>query len=488
MYVILFIDAMAGPPDTNSVSLIDLPDDSFADRNFLDEIDPDLNLLSDVYGGSSYYLSPDFNDLVTKSPAFKNGFSVFHLNIRSAPANMGALSAFLSTLDFTFSIVGLTETWLNELNTSAYSLPGYSSIGVHRENRRGGGVMLLLSDTIAFKRRTDFDLMTDHCECIFAEILDMKAFSVPHHTSKAIIGCLYRPPNSDFDQFIQSLKSLLFRVKQERKTCYLIGDFNIHMNEIANSSQAQQFMDLLYSHLFLPLIDRPSRITSSNSSLIDNIFTNSLCTNRISGLLYTDISDHLPIFFLSAPESIQQEALITKRNFSERNKERFTMMLLDENWEDVLSYTTVNDCLEAFHVKLDTFFENSFPLITSPQKRKRKEKPWITQELKRLIRRKNKLYLVFHKRPTLFNEIQYKSLKRIVRCALRRAQKEYYHAQLEANRNNIKKTWEILNDLMGRGKKKSQVTEINVENRTIANPHEIAEEMNLHFATVGKKK
>ena len=478
---------MAGPPDTNSVSLIDLPDDSFADRNFLDEIDPDLNLLYDAYGGSSYYLSHDFNQLVSKSPAFRTGFSALHLNIRSVPANMGALSAFLSTLDFSFSIVGLTETWLNDLNATAYSLAGYSSIGVHREHRRGGGVMLLLSDTISFKRRTDLDLLADHSECVFVEILDMKPFSIQNHTSKAIIGCVYRPPSADFDQFIQSLKSLLLRVKQERKTCYLMGDFNIHMNEIDKNPQAQQFMDLLYSNLFLPLIDRPSRITPGNSSLIDNCFTNSLCTGRISGLLYTDISDHLPIFFLAASESLQQENLITKRNFSERNKEHFSMMLRDENWNNVLDCTSVNECLEAFYASLSNSFDHSFPLSTSPEKRKNNKKPWITLELKRLIRHKNKLYLVFHKRPTLFNEIRYKSLKRTVRCALRRAEKEYYNTQLEANRNNMKKTWEILNGLMGRGRKKSQVTEINVGNRTIGNAHEITEEMNLHFATVGKK-
>jgi len=487
VYVILITDAMAGPLDANSISLIDLPNDSFAERNFLDEIDPDLNLLSDAYGGSSYFLSHDFNQLVSDSPAFRTGFSAFHLNIRSAPANMGALSAFLSTLDFSFSVVGLTETWLNDFNTSAYSLPGYSSIGVHREHRRGGGVMILLADTIAFKRRTDLDLLADHCECVFAEISEMKQFSVPNHTKKVIIGCLYRPPNTDFDRFIQFVQSLLLKVKQERKTCYLLGDFNIHMNETANSPQAQQFMDLLHSHLFLPLIDKPSRITPGNSSLIDNIFTNSLCSNRMSGLFYTDISDHLPIFFLTAPESLQQESPIARRNFSERNKEHFTTMLLDQNWEDVLCCTTVNDCLEAFYARLNSLFENSFPLSTRPQKRKTNEKPWITAELKRLIRRKNKLYLVFHKRPTLFNEIRYKSLKRVVRCALRRAEKEYYHDQIQANRNNIKKTWEILNGLLGRGKRKPQVAELNVGDRTITNSDEIIEELNLHFATVGKK-
>ena len=48
--------------------------------------------------------------------------------------------------------------------------------------------------------------------------------------------------------------------------------------------------------MFFPLITRPTRITSNTATLIDNIFTNHLNNYSFSGLLFTDISDHLPIF------------------------------------------------------------------------------------------------------------------------------------------------------------------------------------------------
>ena len=52
----------------------------------------------------------------------------------------------------------------------------------------------------------------------------------------------------------------------------------------------------MFSSSFYPLILRPTRITSTSATLIDNIFVNSLEDNFTSGLLLTNISDHLPIF------------------------------------------------------------------------------------------------------------------------------------------------------------------------------------------------
>ena len=43
---------------------------------------------------------------------------------------------------------------------------------------------------------------------------------------------------------------------------------------------------------FYPLINKPTRITDSSATLIDNIFTNVHNTETKSGIWITDISDH----------------------------------------------------------------------------------------------------------------------------------------------------------------------------------------------------
>lgn len=58
------------------------------------------------------------------------------------------------------------------------------------------------------------------------------------------------------------------------------------------------FLDVMFSRSFVPLITRPTRLTSHTATLIDNIFTNNFDDIAKSGLLVTDISDQLPIFSL----------------------------------------------------------------------------------------------------------------------------------------------------------------------------------------------
>ena len=56
------------------------------------------------------------------------------------------------------------------------------------------------------------------------------------------------------------------------------------------------FINTIFSLGLHPKITRPSRITAHSATLIDNILTNVLEDNIVSGLLVNDISDHLPIF------------------------------------------------------------------------------------------------------------------------------------------------------------------------------------------------
>ena len=64
------------------------------------------------------------------------------------------------------------------------------------------------------------------------------------------------------------------------------------------NANTKQFLDIMYSLGLYPLIDKPTRITDSSTTLIDNIFTNELRFNLTSGIMFNDIIDHLPIFAL----------------------------------------------------------------------------------------------------------------------------------------------------------------------------------------------
>ena len=77
-----------------------------------------------------------------------------------------------------------------------------------------------------------------------------------------------------------------------------MGDFNLNLMNHQSSPKTGEYSDSIYSNMFHPLISRPTRITSYTATVIDNIFTNNIDNFMTSGLLFNDLSDHLPIFVI----------------------------------------------------------------------------------------------------------------------------------------------------------------------------------------------
>ena len=81
-----------------------------------------------------YQTEQTFNNYVSRKGISNNNFSLFHLNIRSVPANLSSLLSDMENLDHGFSVIGLTETWPNPSNIDAYGMDGYNHIGITRSN------------------------------------------------------------------------------------------------------------------------------------------------------------------------------------------------------------------------------------------------------------------------------------------------------------------------------------------------------------------
>ena len=113
----------------------------------------------------------------------------------------------------------------------------------------------------------------------------------------ALVSCVYKCPRSNVICFSDTIERLFNRVRN-KDTLFLCGDFNIDLLKCDSHGGMKQFIDLMYSLGLYPLIKRPSRITTTSATLIDNMFTSELECKIDSGLLVNDISDHLSIFVL----------------------------------------------------------------------------------------------------------------------------------------------------------------------------------------------
>ena len=82
----------------------------------------------------------------------------------------------------------------------------------------------------------------------------------------------------------------------------------------------------------------------------------------------------------------------------------------------------------------------------------------------------------------------YKTKKLTVNKKVKKTKKDYYKHQIEGASGNLKATWKILNDLMGKKSDSTQINDLKTENSgPLSDPEKIAECLNIHFTNVAPK-
>ena len=89
------------------------------------------------------------------------------------------------------------------------------------------------------------------------------------------------------------------RSKWRTKKCFSLGDYNINLFNAEKHHLTSEFLENMFSYEYIPLINKPTRDSGHTASLIDNIYCNQIPSeSTLSGLFYTDVSDHYPIFHI----------------------------------------------------------------------------------------------------------------------------------------------------------------------------------------------
>ena len=419
----------------------------------LDDVDPDLNFYHVIFQhmtmNCSYLHEQEFNDKtkLQKSPLARH-FFVFHINIRSLKHNLTSLTDYLDGIEFNFPIIGISETWLTDNTCDLYGISGYTLIEKHRSTQVGGGVAIFCSDTMNVVQRVDLSIFNEFIESVFVEIPN----DVFRMGKSIVIGVIYRPPGTDVSQCNILLNEILSKIQKEGKICYLLGDYNINLFNYEVHSPTAEFIDLMYSHSFVPLVNRPTRISGQSATLIDNIFTNNyqnVC-ETMQAILVTDISDHFPVIHINWNAiDDNHELYVVKRLNNQRNRLAFSQAIQAIDWSNIYNKPDTQSAFTCFHETICKLYDKHFP------KRRIKinyshRKPWLTDGLRQAIKTKNKLYRKNLKVKSCYNEMKYKTYRNKLRHILLKQEKNYYAELLQANRSNMKKTWSILKSLVNK--------------------------------------
>ena len=114
---------------------------------------------------------------------------------------------------------------------------------------------------------------------------------------------------------------------------------NFNLLNHTSHNATSNFLNTLLTHSLIPLITLPTSITQTSATLLDHIISNSDPESKECGIIYSSLSDHLPVFSLS--KCTQHEDIIgTKpvliRNTSIENKTKFKEKLLLNDWTHVM--------------------------------------------------------------------------------------------------------------------------------------------------------
>ena len=141
------------------------------------------------------------------------------------------------------------------------------------------------------------------------------------------------------------LNKLLENISKEQKSIFLPGDFNVNLLNYNEHSQTNEILDSLASNSLIPLILQPTRKTSHCNTLIDNVFSNIIDPDIISGNLTATISDYLPEFAI-IPNTFGNipgnKSNIFERDLSKFDQENFILDNFSVDWEDLLKINELN--------------------------------------------------------------------------------------------------------------------------------------------------
>ena len=448
---------------------------SFDSNNDFDIIDATVETLNCNISKSTY-----FDPLYL--PATKlNSLFLIHFNTRSLQKNFDKFHEFLCSLSVTPDIICISESRLKGNPITNITLPGYDFI--HNDSpTSAGGVAVYIANNISYNLLTNLKIEVDNCENIWIELTSYKL----------IIGTIYRHPKNILQTFMEGLNKNMEVLKN--KKVFLIGDMNINLSHPYQQT-ATDYLNLLHSNGYIPIITTPTRVTDNSSTIIDHIITNDYVHSLSPGVIKSDLTDHFPIFcniskianMRKSPQSSYQ------REFSNFKVDKFcydinnaATTLLQNNLD--MNCLNFNNIFTEFLNKFEIIVEKHAPFKKlSRRQRKLSLKPWITPGLLKSIKKKQLLYKSHFINGNSIQKCYYKKYSNKLTRLKFMSKQLYFKDQFEKSKTNPFRSWQLIKSLLPSSKDQCSLPErLKYNNENVTDVNTIVEVLNDHFCNIGK--
>ena len=438
------------------------------------------------------------------SPLNDGDFTIVHFNINSitAEGRLEQLTDFCSILKVDCLVI--TESKLcQEIPSSIISLSGFHEPIRKDRNRNGGGCLIYIKESLTFKQLKENE--SDHFEHLWVDVnVKGQVYS---------LNAFYRPPNesnADHSLFMQEANIILTKLSQHKSDNKVIAsDLNFGNCYCKFPLLPPKPLDTSAPELFSSfgakqVIDIPTRVTETTTSLIDLIFVFNVDKIQCHGTL-PSIADHEGTF-ICFHSNQQKTSTQTKTAFDYKNIDETGLIkyLNEINYEITVFSKPVSQQAEAYSdilIRARELFVPTKQITIRPC-----DQPWVNSYTRLLLRKKNRNYHIFKRdsckltnaiskdsSPELVTRLSdkkqssYKSYRSAANESCkgnRRAKLAFYNsvnATMQSSNISAKKKFSILTKLM-RTQKVSSVPPIIENGENITDSQEKANIFNNFFA------
>ena len=238
--------------------------------------------------------------------------------------------------------------------------------------------------------------------------------------------------------------ALFFLLNQN---CIVMGDFNINYDKATSQQNISDYANHINSAGCEQLINKPTRICQSSSSIIDHIYANSVLKKHVLPIIfYEDISDHLPIRAIVKCNPIEKTASRSlRRIISQDNIELFLKDL-----SSALNTSETRNCknLEHLVTLLNDLTNVYFPKKTLSRRQfKTSKNPWITSGILTSIKHKHRMYAKYLKDKSSIAYANYKKYRNKL-THIKEAAKRIHFQNMFRGSENPSDTWKNINQLL----------------------------------------
>ena len=411
---------------------------------------------------------------------------ILQLNIRGLSSKLAEFKRLLKNLADSKKpdVILLSETWLNK-SSPKISLPGYNIYNVHRTHKKGGGVSILISSIIKSCHKT-VNIQLNTIELCLVKI------KLEHNQKNIVVGSLYRPPNTSCVEFVSEYENLVNHLKHADTHLILDMDHNNNLLKASVHNSTQRFLEVNLDNGLYPCINKPTCLTSTSATLIDNIFIDcKLLGRHLSRIKIDDISDHLPTVLILdhlVPKT-NETIKIQCRDMRDCTFNKINSELSGITWETVIT-ENVNESFNEFHDVLCNTIDMHSPLkLKTVNIAKFWRELWISKGLQKCIGKQKLLYQYSIKKDAPQSVItKYRNYQNTLVKIKRAACKAYYTSKCVEFKRNAKKLWQLINNISGIVNNKTKLVEcLSINKIDHYDANSITNEFGKHFSTVGKK-